>query len=124
LFKDPDRFDPARYLDKPLPAADYINKSDPYDRDHFTYGAGRRVCPGVHVAEQSLFIIMVRVLWGFNISKSKGLDGKLIEPEQRMVPGFLTVPLPFECTIGPRSSHHEKMMRAAFTKAEDDGIGY
>lgn len=124
LFENPDEFEPARYLKKPLAAAEYINSADPYERDHFTYGAGRRVCPGVHVAERSLYINIVRVLWGFNISKSKDKDCRTIEPTQDMVPGFLTVPLPFECTIAPRSQHHERVMRDAFAKADKEGIGY
>ncbi|KAM0812515.1 putative Cytochrome P450 [Seiridium cardinale] len=122
LFENPDNFDPTRYLNKPNPAADYINIANPYERDHFTYGAGRRVCPGVHVAERSLFINIVRVLWGFNISKSREADGTPIEPTTKMVPGFLTVPLPFECTIKPRSAKHEKVIRGAFEEAEAQGI--
>ncbi|KAI0121272.1 cytochrome P450 [Xylariales sp. AK1849] len=122
LFEDPDKFNPARYLDKPFPAAEYINVADPCDRDHFTYGAGRRVCPGVHVAERSLFINIVRVLWGFHISKSRDANGASIEPTTKMVPGFLTVPLPFECTIKPRSARHEELMRSAFKQVEAEGI--
>jgi cytochrome P450 len=124
LHPNPDVFDPARYLDKPLPAADYINSNDPYDRDHFTYGAGRRVCPGVHVAERSLFINIVRTLWGFNVSKKKGPDGKWIEPETAMIRGFLSVPKPFECEITSRSTQHAKVIRASFAQAEKDGIDF
>jgi len=36
LHDDPTAFEPKRYLGKDLSAADYINSSDPYDRDHFT----------------------------------------------------------------------------------------
>ena len=53
-YPDPANFIPERYLDHKLPAADYIGIGDPYKRDHFTYGAGRRSCPGVHVAEKSM----------------------------------------------------------------------
>jgi hypothetical protein len=124
IHPNPEVFDPTRYLDKPLPAADYININDPYGRDHFTYGAGRRVCPGVHVAERSLFINIVRTLWGFNISKKKGPDGKLIEPETGMIRGFLSVPKPFECEITPRSAQHVAVIRASFAKAEEEGISF
>ncbi|VUC37774.1 unnamed protein product [Clonostachys rosea] len=122
VYPNPDKFDPSRYLNRPLAAADYINSVDPYERDHFTYGAGRRVCPGVHVAEKSLFINIVRVLWGFDIRKAKGPDGRLIEPPTAMVPGFLSIPLPFDCDIMPRSAKHEKIMREEFAKAEAKGI--
>ncbi|KAF2176411.1 cytochrome P450 [Zopfia rhizophila CBS 207.26] len=124
IFENPDDFDPARYLTKPLPAADYINVSDPYARDHFTYGAGRRVCPGVHVAERSLYINISRVLWGFNVTKKKDPAGKLIEPTQAMVRGFMSVPEPFDCDITPRSDKHATIMRAAFAEAEEEDLKF
>lgn len=101
-----------------------MNVANPYERDHFTYGAGRRACPGVHVAERSLYINISRVLWGFNISKKKGLDGKLIEPTQAMVRGFMSVPEPFECDITPRSERHARIIRDAFRDAEKEGINF
>ena len=122
LFAKAENFDPSRYLDKPLPAAEYINANDPYDRDHFTYGAGRRVCPGVHVAERSLYINIVRTLWGFNIEKHTGADGKIVEPETGMVRGFLSVPKPFQAKIRVRSPEHERVIRREFGEAEKRGI--
>lgn len=124
IHPNPEVFDPARYLNKPLPAADYINTNDPYERDHFTYGAGRRVCPGVHVAERSLFINIVRTLWGFNISKKKGPNGTFIEPDMAMIRGFLSVPKPFECQITSRSAKHEAVIRSSFAEAEKNGIEF
>lgn len=124
LWERPDDFDPSRYLDRCLPAADYINCSDPYARDHFSYGAGRRICPGVHVAERSLYINISRVLWGFNISKKVGPDGKVIEPTQAMVRGFMSVPEEFECDILPRSEKHAALMRDEFRKAEKEGVKF
>jgi cytochrome P450 len=114
---NPDQYDPSRYLNKPLPAADYINVNDANERDHFTYGAGRRVCPGVHVAEKSLFINIVRTLWAFNIQKAKGPDGELLEPDTRMVRGFLSVPNKFKCLITPRSSKHAAIIEDEFKSA-------
>jgi cytochrome P450 len=124
IWKDPDAFDPARYLNRTLPAADYINISDPYERDHFTYGAGRRVCPGVHVAERSLYINIARVLWGFNISQKMDSDGKYLEPTQAMVRGFMSVPEPFDCDIRSRSERHAVVMKEAFAKAERAGLSF
>lgn len=124
LHKDPTEFQPERYLNKPLSAADYINSNDPYDRDHFTYGAGRRVCPGVHVAERSLYINIVRTLWGFDINKRKSAQGELIEPETGMIRGFLSVPKPFECEITPRSAHHVEIIRQTFKRAEKEGMNF
>jgi len=117
LRSDPQRFEPSRYLKSSLPAADYINVNDPYERDHFAYGAGRRVCPGVHVAERSLYINIVRTLWGFNVAKSVDTDGNTIEPNTAMVRGFLSVPEVFKAKINVRSPQHEKVIREAMKTA-------
>ncbi|KAG9629931.1 hypothetical protein KCU69_g20808, partial [Aureobasidium melanogenum] len=52
-----------------------INASDVRNRDHFAFGSGRRVCPGYHVAERSLAVAIMRLLWGFRIAPSP--DAKL-----------------------------------------------
>ncbi|CAG8909736.1 unnamed protein product [Penicillium egyptiacum] len=122
LYPDPEKFQPERYLNHSLSAAEYINIADPYARDHFTYGAGRRVCPGVHVAERSLFINIARILWGFDIQKKKGSNGRLLEPTTSMMRGFLSIPNPFPCEITPRSAHHAQLIQEAWKEAESRGI--
>ncbi|KAJ3540330.1 hypothetical protein NM208_g5116 [Fusarium decemcellulare] len=123
-YPDPDAFDPARYLNSPLTAAEYMNSQDPYDRDHFSYGAGRRACPGVHLAEKSLFIVISRTLWGFNIEKKKGPGGSVVEPTTRMMPGFLSVPLPFECEITCRSDQHREIIETEFKNINFEHLEY
>lgn len=76
------------------------------------------------MAERSLYINIARVLWGFDIMKKKGPDGKFIEPTQAMVRGFMSVPEEFECDITPRSEKHAKIMRNAFAQAEKEGIHF
>ncbi|KAM5349194.1 hypothetical protein ACJ41O_009017 [Fusarium nematophilum] len=84
-YPEPEKFKPERYLDYELSAADAINLKDPFGRDHFTYRAGRRVYPGVHVAERSLYINIARFLWGFSVSKKLDVQGNPIEPDDGMV---------------------------------------
>ncbi|KAF4218845.1 hypothetical protein CNMCM6805_004618 [Aspergillus fumigatiaffinis] len=60
LFPEPQEFRPDRWEGKP-------NAS--YNGDGqllFTFGAGRRICPGQHLAERSLFLMLSHWLWGFN----------------------------------------------------------
>jgi hypothetical protein len=109
---------PERFLGYDLPAAAYINIADPDDRDHFSYGAGRRVCPGVHVAEKSLYLNIARVLWAFNISKKISEDGKVIEPNAAMVPGWMTIPQPFECSITVRSEKKSELIKQIWLDAK------
>lgn len=84
----------------------------------------RRACPGVHLAEKSLFIVISRTLWGFNIQKKKGADGSLVEPTTKMMPGFLSVPEPFECDIICRSQAHERIIKSTFDEAMNEGLNY
>ncbi|KAF9890594.1 hypothetical protein FE257_005725 [Aspergillus nanangensis] len=62
---NPDRFLETRALE--LSAGECISASDVKDRDHFSFGAGRRVCPGYNLAENSLLLLTSRLLWGFNV---------------------------------------------------------
>jgi hypothetical protein len=105
-------------LNHPLPAASYLNIADPNERDHWSYGGGRRVCPGVHIAEKSLFLNITRVLWAFDLSKKIDTQGNTCEPEAGMVPGWMTIPLPFECDIKVRSSEKKKLIEKAWFEAK------
>ncbi|KAF4984568.1 hypothetical protein FDECE_17062 [Fusarium decemcellulare] len=66
--EDPERFWPERYLHDKTTAMQSINSSDVSKRDHFAFGSGRRVCPGYNVAERSLAISILRLLWSFDIT--------------------------------------------------------
>ncbi|KAF8176779.1 hypothetical protein BJ912DRAFT_696503 [Pholiota molesta] len=62
VFHHPHRFVPERYLE-----------DGPHS--NFYFGFGRRICPGMHVAQHSLFIIISRILWAFYISPVKDRNG-------------------------------------------------
>ena len=64
---DAEHFNPARHLDEkgqiaPAPA-------DTKEESHVTYGFGRRICVGRHVANNSLFIDIAIMLWAMNIER-------------------------------------------------------
>jgi cytochrome P450 len=58
LFDDPETFNPSRFLTPQRPAGNWNGKVE----SDFTipFGFGRRVCPGMHVALQSIFISLAR----------------------------------------------------------------
>ncbi|EIN14252.1 cytochrome P450 [Punctularia strigosozonata HHB-11173 SS5] len=61
VWHSPDRFDPGRWLDE----EGKILK----DKKTFMFGFGRRVCPGQHVANRSVFINTAMLLWSFHIKE-------------------------------------------------------
>ncbi|KAI9573125.1 cytochrome P450, partial [Boletus coccyginus] len=58
-FPDPEKFDPQRWLDQNGQLRD--------DVKCYPFGFGRRVCPGMHLANRSLFIALALLLWSFRI---------------------------------------------------------
>jgi len=121
-WKDPERFDPMRYLDDPHSEAESMAQANPELRDHFTFGAGRRNCPGLHIAHNSLFINIARIMWAFDISKPLDENGKAIEPSTDALPGFLLTPVKFACHFQPRSAAHVKVIETAWAHAQEEGL--
>lgn len=66
-YPDPFKFKPERYINHTKRSADYAAMADPYARDHFTFGAGRRICPGSQFAENALLLALANLVWAFEI---------------------------------------------------------
>ncbi|KAG1754242.1 cytochrome P450 [Suillus lakei] len=68
VYPEPDAFKPRRWIDDQGCLRD--------DLTFFTFGFGRRVCPGLHVANRSVLINSLLVLWAFQLSldPTKPLD--------------------------------------------------
>ena len=95
LFPNPREFDPTRHKAE-LSLSEAAAAPDVRDRDNWTFGAGRRICPGMHVAERTLFLAAARLLWTFNIRKAKDALGNEIEVDRDEVTQSIAArPLPF-----------------------------
>ncbi|EXJ84068.1 hypothetical protein A1O3_04735 [Capronia epimyces CBS 606.96] len=114
-YDDPYEFKPERYINHPKLANDYAGGADFSNRDksncsshHYGYGSGRRMCPGIHLAERTQWRIAAKLLWAFDILP--GLDpatGKPVKLDpNHYVEGLLHGPAPFKCIFKPRSQTH------------------
>jgi len=98
LYKDPFAFNPDRFMG-PNP------ERDPTD---FCFGFGRRVCPGLHLADASVWINVVKAAAAFDITKALDAQGRPIPVFAESTDGVITRPLPFDCDVKPR---HEKVIQ-------------
>ncbi|KAF8881025.1 cytochrome P450 [Gymnopilus junonius] len=69
---DPHRFNPERYLEDSTLSSESANLSNPLERDHWMFGVGRRICPGMWVAEREVWLVISRMLWAFRTEEIPG----------------------------------------------------
>ncbi|QRW03313.1 cytochrome P450 family protein [Ceratobasidium sp. AG-Ba] len=82
MYPEPEQFNPERYLvDNPPP-----------EPENYAFGFGRRACPGIHIAQQS-----INILANFTINKAKDEHGQDITPEEKYFAGVNSHPMPFKC---------------------------
>ncbi|EDR10167.1 uncharacterized protein LACBIDRAFT_248655 [Laccaria bicolor S238N-H82] len=97
VFEAPEEFKPERYLKD--------GQIDPSVRDPVVaaFGFGRRMCPGRYLSDNSLYSIVSSVLAVYNINAPVDESGQPKQLEANYTSGLLSYPLPFNCTIEPRS---------------------
>ncbi|KAH0583192.1 hypothetical protein H2248_011075 [Termitomyces sp. 'cryptogamus'] len=95
MFPSPDDFRPERFLETQDPRLQTFD---------LPFGFGRRICPGMHLARNSIFINIARMLWAFNILPALAEDGQQIIPDScRFTTGITSKPLPFKCRFISRN---------------------
>jgi cytochrome P450 len=141
-YDDPETFNPDRFLTHPRLANDYAGSPDYNQRDmcpsprrsllvrlltvngsphHYGYGAGRRMCPGIHLAERNQWRMVSKLLWAFEISEP--IDPQTgqkipLDPDAYEM-GLLHAPLPFKASIRVRSPEHVKTIQREMEKAKE-----
>ncbi|KAA1478712.1 cytochrome P450 [Dentipellis sp. KUC8613] len=124
-YHSPYEFLPERFLDD----AGALRALDKMEDPSWTaFGFGRRICPGMHLADNSIFIYIASILYIFRIVKAVGDDGVDIEPEVDY-DGFISQPKPFKCRLVPRSEAAEALVLRIMQEIEasagsdDDSLG-
>ncbi|KAH9936926.1 cytochrome P450 [Amylocystis lapponica] len=94
-FPEPERFWPERYL--PEGAGCTV------DPRAYSFGFGRRRCPGIAIATAQIFLTVAHTLAVFDISNPCDEAGNKMTFPLSFTEGHLSHPSPFRCTIEPRS---------------------
>ncbi|KAG1780027.1 cytochrome P450 [Suillus placidus] len=95
-YANPSQFNPERFLAKD-------GKEPEMEPRTVCFGFGRRICPGIHLADASIWISTVMSLAVFDISKVVE-NGVEITPEVEFLPGTVSHPKAFKCSIKRRSA--------------------
>ncbi|KAJ4485412.1 cytochrome P450 [Lentinula aciculospora] len=117
-------FDPKRWLlpkssnEKPGVRWELNLDMMVHDPIPISFGFGRRVCPGQHMALSTFQINVASLLHSFDITPPLGEDGNPVIPQIKYVSGVTSGPAPFECNIKPRSEEHVALIRQALLEIE------
>ncbi|KAJ0419509.1 cytochrome P450 [Aspergillus carlsbadensis] len=107
VFQDPFTFRPERWLlDAQLPLS--------------TFGFGRRACAGNVMARNSLFIVISRVLWEYDITPVDEGGTRVEVDPWAMKQGITSPPLPFPARFSVRSAGHSCAIEREWESAEKD----
>ncbi|KAI0433347.1 putative cytochrome P450 oxidoreductase [Xylaria sp. FL1042] len=122
VWEEPGRFNPDRYKDHPLLAPEYVARGDWTKRDHYGYGVGRRICPGMHLAERNMLISVAKLIWAFKFEAQTGSDGSPVridaDPVTGYHNGFLYCPKAYGCRPVVRSERIRETVLREFSEAE------
>jgi Cytochrome P450 len=127
IYPDPEEFKPERFLNE-----DGSVRDDP--TLSLVFGIGKRICPGRHFVDATIFIVASSVLSVFNVTKAKDENGHeipvkvAVSTERKIVMwvrilahncltlrvsfSFSRHPGEFECSIFPRDEVAEGLISA------------
>jgi cytochrome P450 len=88
---------------------------DARQRDQFSFGGGRRICPGLHLAENSLYITLARILWAFKIEAVEPVNTDDYEN------GSITCPRVFKAKFTPWDEDKRRLVDEEWSAAQREG---
>ncbi|RPD66667.1 cytochrome P450 [Lentinus tigrinus ALCF2SS1-7] len=102
VYPDPFTFNPERFMKTP----GHEPETDPRT---MVFGFGRRICPGLQLADISIFLAVAMSLAVFKIEKPV-VNGQVVEPSTEYSTGTVSHPPPFQSEIKPRSAKAEAII--------------
>lgn len=115
---NPSHFVPERYAAYPDLAPVYAASKDGASRDHLGYGASRRICPGIHLAERNLFIATAKLLWAFDFSQDASLISDA-SAETGSSQGFMHRVKDYGCRVEVRAEGKRATIERERREAQD-----
>jgi cytochrome P450 len=76
LYPDPESFIPERWLSPKYATYKEPLSTYPNLQSFSAFGHGRRICPGLNIAERSLHLLVARIAWACDIRKALNEEGE------------------------------------------------
>lgn len=99
LYDEPEKFMPERFMEYTTSMSAAAN-GKVSGRDHYSFGWGRRICPGVHLADMQIYNAFVRILSSCIIEP----DGKEPDINSMIDVSLMLVPTPFKVKFTRRTN--------------------
>ncbi|EGO03159.1 hypothetical protein SERLA73DRAFT_101284 [Serpula lacrymans var. lacrymans S7.3] len=120
IYESPLSFDPVRFLPTTgTPTHPDIKGRTELNIGSLPYGFGRRICPGMHLADSGVWLYVSTLLWAYHVSMVDD-DGSIVKDRvaewesAQFSSGAVQYPLPFKVKLVPRSSAVESLLRNAW----------
>ncbi|KAF7620213.1 hypothetical protein AFLA_005524 [Aspergillus flavus NRRL3357] len=123
-FPHPFHFKPERYLNHLHRSAVYAAGGDILARDNFTFGAGRRICPGIHLAENGPFLAVANIIWAYEFKLplyDQGEEIPLDITDEGFMEGAIRVPKQYTVRILERNAARSRLIRSEWGQAQQAG---
>jgi cytochrome P450 len=119
-YDDPDNFEPDRFLEHPLgikkSQAAELGDGMPSRKPSYAFGAGRRICAGQRMAENSMMMAMAKLIWTFDIkTREEKMDMSMLTAFKDAI---LTGPKEFSVDLELRDDWRRSVIQEQWKKAD------
>ncbi|KAI8139124.1 cytochrome P450 [Fennellomyces sp. T-0311] len=105
VYSEPEKFMPERFLDNQATMMASAN-GKLESRDHFQFGWGRRICPGIYLSEIEMFLALIRIFVNSTIEPPLDAQGRPFMPDDTAAvdSGIVVTPAPYQVRFVDRPS--------------------